>query len=93
MKQVIQFNDVLGNTIQLKTIIDTFKQVENKPCWMVESRKIFPQITEWGIFHSLENQYFETDEEAQNAIKKYISLYAEKVQKLGKNFQFEEVVL
>lgn len=93
MKKAIQFNDVLGNTIQLKTAIDTFKQVENKPCWIVESRKIFPQITKWDVFHSLENQYFETDEEAQNAIKKHISLYAEKVQNLGKNFQFEEVVL
>lgn len=93
MKKCIQFNDVLGNIIQLKTAIDTFKQVKNKPCWIVESRKIFPQITKWDNFHSFENHYFETEEEAQNAIKTHIAEYAEKVQKLGHNIQFEEVVL
>lgn len=93
MKKAIQFNDVLGNTIQLKTAIDTFKQVKNKPCWIVESRKIFPQITKWDCFHPLENQYFETDKEAQNAIQKYLSEYEEKTQKLGKNIRCEEVVL
>lgn len=93
MKKAIQFNDVLGNTIQLKTAIDTFKQVENKPCWIVESRKVFSQVTKWDIFRPLENQYFETDEEAQNAIKNHISSYAGKVKNLGKNFQFKEVFL
>lgn len=93
MKKAIQFNDVLGNTIQLKTAIDAFKQVENKPCWIVESRKIFPQITKWDVLHSLEKQYFETDEEAQRAIEKYLLKYEENAQKIGKNFHFEEVAL
>ena len=94
MKKAIQFKDVLGNTIQFKTAVDTFRQLESKPCWIVESRKIFPQTTRWVRFQVLENQYFETDAEAQNAIKKHISEYAEKAQKLGKRkIQFEEVLL
>ncbi len=93
MKKAIQFNDVLGNTIQLKTAIDTFKQIENKHYWIVESRKIFPQLTKWSCLYSFENKYFETDEEAQNAIKEYILEYAEKAQKLGRKIQFEEVIL
>lgn len=93
MKKAIQFNDVLGNTIQLKTAIDTFKQLDNKPCWIVESRKIFPQITRWDYFDSLENEYFETDEDAQIAIMKYISEYAKKAKKVGKVLRFEEVLL
>ncbi len=93
MKKAIQFNDILGNTIQLKTAIDTFKQIENKPYWIVESRKIFPQNTNWDRFDLFKNHYFETDEEAQNAIKKYMSEYAEKAQKLGREIQFEEVIL
>ena len=67
--------------------------MENKPCWIVESRKIFPQITKWDVLHSLENQYFETDEEAQKAIEKYLLKYKEITQKTGKEFHFEEVVL
>ena len=93
MKKAIQFEDALGNITQLKTAIDTFRQVDNKPCWIVESRKIFPQVTKWERLYSLENQYFETDEDALKTIKKYVSEYAEKMQNLGKNFQFKEVDL
>lgn len=93
MKTAIQFNDVLGNIVQLKTAIDTFKQVNNKACWIVESRKIFPQTTKWDNFYPFENQYFITDEEAQSKIKKYLSEYAEIAKKQEKNLQLKEVIL
>lgn len=93
MKKIIQYIDVLGNTIQLKTSIDVFRQIENKPYWIVESRKILPQITNWDVFYPLKNQYFETDEEAQKAIKSYALSYIEKSNKLGKKIQFEETVI
>ena len=92
MKKAIQFIDALGNTIQLITLINTIRQVENKPCWYVESRKLFPTGTNWDCFTPLENQYFETDEDAQDAIKKYLLDYTEKSKKLGKDIQWEEVV-
>lgn len=93
MKKAIQFYDVLGNIIQIKTAIDTFEQVKNNPCWIVESRKIFPQIRNWNHYSPLENQYFNSDEEAQEAVKKHLLEHIEKSKKIGKNSYFEEILL
>lgn len=93
MKIAVQFNDVLGNTIQIKTAIDTFRQIENKSCWIVEGRKIFPKTTNWDIFYPLKNQYFETDEEAQDKIREHLSEYVEKSRKIGEKVCFQDIVL
>lgn len=93
MKKAIQFHDVLGNIIQIKTVIDTFRQVKNEPCWTVESRKIFPQNTNWDYYSPLKNQYFNSDEEVQEIIKNHLLKYIEKSKKLGKNSYFEEILL
>lgn len=93
MKKVIQFYDALGNIIQIKTVIDLFRELENKSCWITESRKIFPQSTNWGCYPPLENQFFNTDEEAQEAVRKHLLEYIEKSKGLKENIRFEEILL
>lgn len=93
MKKIIQFNDALGNTIQLRAVIDITEQLNDKPCWIVESRKVFPQKTDWGSFHKLKNQYYNTEKDAQDAVKGHLADYAEKALSAGKIVSIEETVL
>lgn len=88
MKKVIQFCDVLGNVIQIKASIDSFRQLENKPYWIAESRKIFPQGTIWSPYLPFENQYFNTEQEVYEAIEKRLLEYTQKSKNVKKKSYF-----
>lgn len=91
MKKIYQYEDVLGNTVRLKTGKDVFKEIKNEPCWIIESRKVFPISTNWDIFSQFKGKFYETDEDAHTAIKQYISDYKKKADKIGKNIYYEEL--
>lgn len=95
MGKRIQFTDMLGNKIQIKTAIDVFKEVKEEDCWIIESRKIFPQTTDWDYLYAYSGIYFKTEEDALAAIATHLIKYEENVQKVIKDFhiQVEEIPL
>lgn len=96
MEKIILFKDILGNVSEIKTSIDLLKQLKNEPFWIVASRKVFPQETDWQNY-PLENLHFKTEEEAWKAIKVYISKYEKNCEKIGLkkgiDFYYEETSL
>lgn len=96
MEKIIQLKDILGNVLQIKTSIDLLKQLKNEPFWIVTSRKMFPQETDWQNY-PLENLHFKTEEEAWEGIKEYIFKYEKNSEKIGLkkgiDFYYEETSL
>lgn len=88
---ILEFHDILGNIIQIRMMIDLIKQIKHESCWKIESRKIFPIKTEWDIFPPLENQYFNTEDEAKNRTKEYLFSYIEKAKYTKETCYFEEI--
>lgn len=95
MGKTIQFKDVLGNIVQIKTGKDVFKEVKEEDCWVIEGRKIFPVSTDWDYLHKYEGKYFKTEEAALETIEKHIAKYEENARKVIKDFriQVEEVIM
>ena len=71
MKDTV-YTDVLGNVVRVKTCKDTEKEVKGEPCWIVKSRKEYPQKTDWHRFSPLRKNYYTTEEDAFDSIRTHI---------------------
>lgn len=89
MKEIFEFTDILGNVIQIRTSIDTFRQIENKPCWIVESRKIFPIATNWDYYYPLSGTFYSSDDAAREVIMLKLEEYKKNSELIGKNIVYE----